>query len=54
MEVVYYYDFKSEYCPVKKYLEKYISGRNDNQNKVNKKEKILVGIREKILFIQKK
>lgn len=52
MEVIYYYDEKLKYCPVKKYLKKYLPRKKDNRTKRNRKEKILSSIWEKILFIK--
>ncbi len=52
MEVAYYYDKNLGFCPVKKYLEKYLPNSKDNYSRISKKEKILLGIRRKILFIK--
>lgn len=51
MKIVYYYDVDLRYCPVKKYLEKYLPYKGDKTLTINRKEKILIAIRKKIKFV---
>lgn len=52
LEIVYYFDKISCLCPVKKYLEKYVSKEAGCEKKMEKKKRILISIREKIEFVR--
>jgi len=51
MDVVYYFDKNLGYCPVKKYLGKYIENTKDTKKEKDCKNKILIEIRAKIQAI---
>ncbi len=51
MEVVYYFDKESEICPVKKYLEQYITTDKDSPKKKDYNLSIFANINDKIEHI---
>ncbi len=48
MEVVYFYDEDSKYCPVKEYLKQYLPINKDKEKTIQRKQKILADIDAKI------
>ncbi|MFH1089685.1 MAG: hypothetical protein V1716_04660 [Candidatus Uhrbacteria bacterium] len=52
MEVVYYFDKDLNICPVKKYLERFISSESEKSKESDRKNRILATIDEKIQFIK--
>jgi len=52
MEVIYYFDNDLKMCPVKKYLERFITNKSDGNKPKERKQRILAEIDEKIQHIK--
>ncbi|MDP2696018.1 MAG: hypothetical protein Q8O87_02060, partial [bacterium] len=54
MKVVYFFDKDSTLCPVKKYLEQFISNKKDTNKDNQRKNKLLAEIDQKIEYIRER
>lgn len=52
MDVIYYFDDDLKLCPVKKYLECFVSDKSDGNNAKERKQRILATIDEKIQYVK--
>lgn len=52
MEIVYYYDPKLNFCPVKKYLMKFLVNKNGKESEHKRNQKLFACINDKIEFVK--